>query len=93
MELPFEPAQRPYPPLWTAGNVETAGRGGHNFIFPTPIPAEVRCRYDELRTASRMEPGHQNPHVTDPRIAQVQAFVIAPTDEQAESIARRAWGA
>ena len=59
MELPFEPAQRPYPPLWTAGNVETAGRGGHNFIFPTPIPAEVRCRYDELRTASRMEPGHQ----------------------------------
>lgn len=36
LQLPFKPVQHPYPPLWTAGNVETAGRGGHNFIFPAP---------------------------------------------------------
>ena len=41
LKLPFEPVQHPYPPLWTAGNVETAGRGGHNFIFPTRSPQ--RC--------------------------------------------------
>ena len=92
-QLPFEPIQHPYPPLWSAGNVETAGRGGHNFIFPVPIPAEMRARYDELRAASREEPGHQNPHVADPWIAQSQALVVAPTDEEAERIARRAWDA
>lgn len=93
MELPFKPLQHPYPPLWTAGNVETAGSGGHNFIFPVPIPAEMRARYDELRAASRQEPDHQNPHVTDPWIAQSQAVVVAPSDEEAEKIALRAWEA
>ena len=91
LELPFRPIQHPYPPLWSAGNVETAGRGGHNFIFPGPIPAEVRARYDELRAASRKEPKHQNPHVDAPWIAQNQSVVIAPTDDQAVAIARRAW--
>jgi alkanesulfonate monooxygenase SsuD/methylene tetrahydromethanopterin reductase-like flavin-dependent oxidoreductase (luciferase family) len=56
LELPFKPIQHPHPPLWTAGNVETAGRGGHHFIFPGPIPAELRARYDELRAASREQP-------------------------------------
>ena len=92
-QLPFVPIQHPYPPLWTAGNVETAGRGGHNFIFPVPIPTEVRAHYEELREASRQQPGHQNPHVAAPWIAQSQAVVIAATDEEAEVIARRAWEA
>ena len=91
LNLPFKPAQHPYPPLWTAGNVETAGRGGHNFIFPTVISPEMRARYDELRTQSREQPGHQNPHVDDPWIAQCQGLVIADTGEQAEAIGRRAW--
>ena len=92
LKLPFKPAQHPYPPLWTAGNAETAGRGGHNFVFPAEIPAEMRARYDELRAESRTQPGHQNPHVADPWIAQCQAVVIADTDEEAEAIGRRAWG-
>ena len=92
LELPFKPVQQPYPPLWTAGNVETAGRGGHNFIFPTVIPPEMLARYEELRAESREQPGHQNPHVTEPRIAQCQGIVIADTDAEAEAIARRAWG-
>jgi len=91
MRLPWKPIQHPYPPLWTAGNVETAGRGGHNFIFPAAIPSEVRARYDELRR-EREQPGHQNPHVTAPWIGQSQALVIADTDEEAEAIGRRAWG-
>lgn len=93
LELPFDRVQQPYPPLWTAGNVETAGRGGHNFIFPTVIPEEMRARYDELRAESRKQRGHQNPHVEEPRIAQCQAVVIAETNEAAEAIARRAWDA
>lgn len=91
VKLPFKPVQHPYPPLWTAGNVETAGRGGHNFIFPTVISPEMRARYDELRAESRRQSGHQNPHVDDPAIAQCQGLVIADTDEEAQAIARRAW--
>ena len=67
LKLPFQPVQHPYPPLWTAGNVETAGRGGHNFIFPTVVSPEMRARYEELRAESREQPGHQNPHVDTPR--------------------------
>lgn len=92
MKLPFERLQHPYPPLWTAGNVETAGRGGHNFIFPTSIPPAMRARYDELRAESREQPGHHNPHVADPWIGQCQTLVIAETDEEAEAIGRRAYG-
>lgn len=91
LKLPFEPIQKPYPPLWSAGNVETAGRGGYNFIFPAPIPDETRARYDELRTESRRQENHRNPHVHEPRIAQSQTVVIADTDEEAEAIGRRAW--
>jgi alkanesulfonate monooxygenase SsuD/methylene tetrahydromethanopterin reductase-like flavin-dependent oxidoreductase (luciferase family) len=93
LQLPFELIQHPYPPLWTAGNVETAGRGGHHFIFPTVISPEMRARYDELRAESREQPGHQNPHVDEPRIAQCQGVVIADTDNAADAIARRAWSA
>lgn len=93
LKLPFEPVQHPYPPLWTAGNVEVAGRGGHSFIFPTTMSPEMRAKYDELRAESREQPGHQNPHVDDPWIAQCQGVVIADTDEKAEAVARRAWTA
>ena len=92
LQLPFKPVQHPYPPIWSAGNVETAGRGGHNFIFPGPISHEMRARYDELRAASREQLGHHNPHVAQPRVAQCTAIVIAPTDDEAQAIARRAWG-
>jgi alkanesulfonate monooxygenase SsuD/methylene tetrahydromethanopterin reductase-like flavin-dependent oxidoreductase (luciferase family) len=30
IELPVEPVQRPYPPMWAAGNVEAAARNGLN---------------------------------------------------------------
>lgn len=92
MKLPYEPVQRPYPPLWTAGNVETAGRLGHNFITPRTMPEQMRSRYDELRAAATgSEPGYQSPLATEPRIAQSQGVVIADTDAEAEAIARRAW--
>jgi alkanesulfonate monooxygenase SsuD/methylene tetrahydromethanopterin reductase-like flavin-dependent oxidoreductase (luciferase family) len=91
LELPFEPIQKPYPPLWSAGNVEMAGRGGYNFLFPIPITDDVRGHYEELRTESRKQPNHRNPHVREPWIAQSQTVVIADTDEEAEAIGRRAW--
>jgi alkanesulfonate monooxygenase SsuD/methylene tetrahydromethanopterin reductase-like flavin-dependent oxidoreductase (luciferase family) len=93
LRLPFDTRQKPYPPLWTAGNVETAGTNGNNFIWPLPMTQEMFDRYHELRAAARKTPGHLNPHVEVPRIATSQAIVIAETDEEAEKIGRRAWDA
>jgi alkanesulfonate monooxygenase SsuD/methylene tetrahydromethanopterin reductase-like flavin-dependent oxidoreductase (luciferase family) len=91
LKLPFELKQKPYPPLWTAGNVVAAGNGGHNFVFPYTMTEEIRAKYDELRAVSRQQPGHQNPHVTEPRIAQCQGVLIADTDTEAEAIGRAVW--
>jgi alkanesulfonate monooxygenase SsuD/methylene tetrahydromethanopterin reductase-like flavin-dependent oxidoreductase (luciferase family) len=91
LKLPFELKQKPYPPLWTAGNVVAAGNGGHNFVFPYTMTEEIRAKYDELRASSRRQSGHQNPHVIEPRIAQCQGVVIADTDTEAEAVGRAVW--
>ena len=93
LKLPFELSQKPYPPMWTAGNVETAGRGGNNFVYPYTMTPEVRSRYDELWEASRNSPDYDHPHVTEPRIAQCQGVFIADTVEAAERRGREVWAA
>ena len=91
LKLPWALKQKPHPPLWTAGNVEAAGRRGHNFIAPFTITAPVRGLYDQLRAASRLEPGHHNPHVAEPTVAQCQGVIIGATNEDAEAASRRVW--
>jgi alkanesulfonate monooxygenase SsuD/methylene tetrahydromethanopterin reductase-like flavin-dependent oxidoreductase (luciferase family) len=90
IELPVAPLQRPYPPLWAAGNVEVAARNGMNVISGIPISAEMRRRYDALWAESRRDPGHLNPHVATPLVGSSHFVCIADTDEEAERIGRRA---
>ena len=54
--------QKPYPPLWTAGNVETAGRGGHNFVYPYTMsrPRSALATTSCARRAG-WQPGHAEP--------------------------------
>jgi alkanesulfonate monooxygenase SsuD/methylene tetrahydromethanopterin reductase-like flavin-dependent oxidoreductase (luciferase family) len=92
IELPVEPRQKPYPPMWAAGNVEFAARNGFNFIFGGPVTEKVRSRYEELWEESRREPDHLNPHVTEPKIGSSQYVCIADTDDEARRIGRRALG-
>jgi alkanesulfonate monooxygenase SsuD/methylene tetrahydromethanopterin reductase-like flavin-dependent oxidoreductase (luciferase family) len=88
--LPVEPVQRPYPPLWAAGNVEAAARNGLNVVSGMPVTAEMRRRYDELWGESRHAPGHLNPHVERPLVGSSQYVCIAGTDEEARRIGERA---
>jgi alkanesulfonate monooxygenase SsuD/methylene tetrahydromethanopterin reductase-like flavin-dependent oxidoreductase (luciferase family) len=90
IELPVEPVQRPYPPLWAAGNVELAARNGMNFVFGAPVTAELRRRYDELWAEGRRAPHPLNPHVTAPLVGSSQYLCIADTDEEARAIGERA---
>jgi alkanesulfonate monooxygenase SsuD/methylene tetrahydromethanopterin reductase-like flavin-dependent oxidoreductase (luciferase family) len=87
-----KPAQRPYPPMWVAGNVELAGRRGLNFIFGAPIDADLRRRYDELWAAGRDDPERLNPHVDAPLVGSSQYLCIAKTDAEARRIGERALG-
>jgi alkanesulfonate monooxygenase SsuD/methylene tetrahydromethanopterin reductase-like flavin-dependent oxidoreductase (luciferase family) len=88
--LPVEPVQRPYPPMWAAGNVETAARNGLNVVSGMPVTAEMRRRYDELWAESRLAPGRLNPHVERPLVGSSQYVCIADTDEEARRIGERA---
>jgi alkanesulfonate monooxygenase SsuD/methylene tetrahydromethanopterin reductase-like flavin-dependent oxidoreductase (luciferase family) len=90
IELPVAPVQRPYPPLWAAGNVDTAARGGMNFVSGAPVTAEMRARYDALRAEGRRDPGHLNPHVSDPLVGSSHYVCIGGTDEDARRIGERA---
>jgi alkanesulfonate monooxygenase SsuD/methylene tetrahydromethanopterin reductase-like flavin-dependent oxidoreductase (luciferase family) len=92
IELPVEPVQRPYPPLWAAGNVEAAGRNGLNVVAGLPVTPEMRRRYDELWAESRRAPDPLNPHVERPVVASSQYVCIADTDEEARRIGERALG-
>jgi alkanesulfonate monooxygenase SsuD/methylene tetrahydromethanopterin reductase-like flavin-dependent oxidoreductase (luciferase family) len=92
IELPVAPVQRPYPPMWAAGNVEAAARNGLNVVSGAPVTPELRRRYDELWVASRREPEHLNPHVDTPLIGSSQYVCIADTDQEARRIGERALG-
>ena len=90
IELPVAPLQRPYPPLWAAGNVEAAARHGMNVVSGVPITAEIRQRYDALWAEGRRDPGNLNAHVATPLVGSSHYVCIADTDEEAQRIGRRA---
>jgi alkanesulfonate monooxygenase SsuD/methylene tetrahydromethanopterin reductase-like flavin-dependent oxidoreductase (luciferase family) len=92
IELPVEPVQRPYPPLWAAGNAEAAARNGLNAVSGLPVTADMRRRFDALWAESRRAPGPLNPHVETPWLGSSQFVCIARTDEEAERIGDRALG-
>ena len=90
VELPIEPVQRPYPPLWAAGNVEAAARHGFHVVSGAPVTAEVRARHAELWAESRRAPSPLNPHVTEPLLGSSHYVCIAGSDEEARRIGERA---
>jgi alkanesulfonate monooxygenase SsuD/methylene tetrahydromethanopterin reductase-like flavin-dependent oxidoreductase (luciferase family) len=86
--LDLLPVQRPYPPLWYAGGVETAARGGFNLI--TRGPQDV-ARYWQLWDESQDLPGRVNRHVDSPKVSITRHVVVRESYEEAVSIARRSW--
>ena len=90
VQLPVQPQQRPYPPLWAAGNVEAAARHGFHVVSGAPVTAEVRARHRELWDESRRAPDRLNPHVDEPLLGSSHYLCIADTDEEAQRIGERA---
>src|SRR5262249_5743880 len=88
--LPVEPVQRPYPPLWAAGNAEAAARNGLNAVSGLPVTAERRGRFDAAGARSGRAREPLTPQVETPWLGSSQYVCIAPTQEEAERIGDRA---
>jgi alkanesulfonate monooxygenase SsuD/methylene tetrahydromethanopterin reductase-like flavin-dependent oxidoreductase (luciferase family) len=88
--LPLDvlPVQRPYPPLWYAGGVETAARGGFNLL--TRSAAEA-ARYYQLFEEARELPDRVNGHLDGPQAAITRHVVVRESYDEAVAIARRSW--
>jgi len=84
MEL--EPFQKPHPPLWagvgTPDGAESAGRNGFNMVA-NALTAQIRTLTDRYRAAA--------PPNATPLIGLARFVIMGETDEEALTIARRAY--
>jgi alkanesulfonate monooxygenase SsuD/methylene tetrahydromethanopterin reductase-like flavin-dependent oxidoreductase (luciferase family) len=86
--LEVEPYQRPYPPLWRPGTLDTAAALGVSTLVGGPTVAVARAvqRYGELRQDG---PGRHH----EPTVGAVRKYFVAETDAEAERRGRQAWAA
>src|SRR5580700_6753099 len=88
--MEFEPLQKPYPPLWygahSPDSAERAARKGLNVVTNDNIERarEILARYQEVWSATV----HAGPV---PKMGLVRFIVVAETDAEAMTIARRAY--
>ncbi len=86
--LQMRPHQRPYPPLWRPGTVETAAALGVSTMAGGPT-ARVHQSIETYRSA--LQPGVSGGH--EPTIGAIRKFIVAPSDAEADELGRRTWPA
>ncbi|MEM7091762.1 MAG: LLM class flavin-dependent oxidoreductase [Actinomycetota bacterium] len=84
--LEVKPKQRPYPPLWRPGTLDTAAKLGVSTVVggPTAFAHQAIERYHVARQEG-IGAGHK------PTVGVVRKFIVAPTDREADELGRRAW--
>lgn len=89
---PFETVQRPYPPLWYAGNAARAAELNMNAIIGGP-PQAVAAAVAEHRQiqSERVGPAPYNPGIEQTTIGVSRHVIIRERSEAAKSRAVRAW--
>ncbi|MEM7114523.1 MAG: LLM class flavin-dependent oxidoreductase [Chloroflexota bacterium] len=93
-DVPIEqhPLQKPYPPLWYPGNIETAGARGFNTIIGGPIEklAAATERFAELKS-SRQERKGDLPIGTTQSIGAAVRIILDEDEQHARQRGRTAW--
>ena len=93
-----QPFQKPYPPLWypthNPDSIAYAAKHGFNYVGlgSTEMLRQQIAHYRELWQKHRSEPGRLNGHVAAPKVGVLRQVVVAETDEEAASIAKKAHG-
>lgn len=83
------PVQKPYPPLWAAGNADGAAQRNLNLLGRN---AETVLDYWRLWEETPADAaGRLNPHVARPTVGLTKHLVVAETDAAALALAQRAW--
>lgn len=89
--LVFEPLQRPHPPMWygahSPDSAERAARKGLN-IVNNDVPATTRATISRFLDVWRETQGETK---VPPKMGMVRFIVVAETDADAQTIARRAY--
>ena len=84
--IQLAPFQRPFPPLWYPGNIETAAKAGMSTIIggPLPVVTEKIAQYRE-----QLRPRTDSSH--EPSIGVVHRVYVADTDAEARARVRSTW--
>jgi alkanesulfonate monooxygenase SsuD/methylene tetrahydromethanopterin reductase-like flavin-dependent oxidoreductase (luciferase family) len=86
----FAPAQRPLPPIWYAGNIQSAASQGMNGLGRPEGPDAYAAYWRTFETGR----ASGNPLFDrQPRVGSTRHLVVADTDAEALDLARRAWRA
>jgi alkanesulfonate monooxygenase SsuD/methylene tetrahydromethanopterin reductase-like flavin-dependent oxidoreductase (luciferase family) len=86
--LHFAPAQRPLPPMWYAGNIQSAAAQGLNGLGRPEGRAAFASYWKTF------EAGRKTGDVLfqrEPRVGSTRHIFVGDTDAEAKDIARRAW--
>jgi alkanesulfonate monooxygenase SsuD/methylene tetrahydromethanopterin reductase-like flavin-dependent oxidoreductase (luciferase family) len=80
----LRPLQQPTPPMWHPGNFQAAAKDRMNTIVvgPPPLIAEQAAKYHAACEAAGWSGG---------TVGGINTVIVAPTDAEALSIARRTW--
>jgi alkanesulfonate monooxygenase SsuD/methylene tetrahydromethanopterin reductase-like flavin-dependent oxidoreductase (luciferase family) len=84
----FAPAQQPLPPIWYAGNIQSAARQGMNGLG-RPESRDAYAAYWQTFEAERAS--GKLLFQREPRVGSTRHVLVADTDAEALAIARRAW--
>jgi alkanesulfonate monooxygenase SsuD/methylene tetrahydromethanopterin reductase-like flavin-dependent oxidoreductase (luciferase family) len=92
LRLDLEPFQKPHPPFWYPGNLETAAALGMS-VLGLPGHGLTRENIDGYWQAFATAPRNgDSPWVeADPKVGSQRFVVVAETDDEARAIARRGW--
>jgi alkanesulfonate monooxygenase SsuD/methylene tetrahydromethanopterin reductase-like flavin-dependent oxidoreductase (luciferase family) len=102
VELPLQPLQHPYPPLWyptsNASSVQWIAEEGFHTAFGSQTPRLEQVRglmdqYKAIDAENRGRPDRLNGHAGEPLIGLVRQVYVAETDAQARQEARAAYEA
>jgi alkanesulfonate monooxygenase SsuD/methylene tetrahydromethanopterin reductase-like flavin-dependent oxidoreductase (luciferase family) len=89
ISLSLQPAQRPNPPMWYAGNPTVAGRYGFGLVWPGAIPQDAYDLYLATWDEFKDDPVRADAPGATPRVGSTMLLGIGADEAEGKAIAAR----